>query len=193
MHPFASRWNHNSELYPQVAELIADCKVVLDVGCGDGTLARYLAEQGHQVVGIDRSPDALPDDVPGAHFELADANNLPYGYDSFDAAVAVAALHHNREQGLVLSEMRRVLRPGGRIVVVGLAADKSMADFAAAARDAATAKWRERGKELWRPDVPEADPQLSWDETRQLLSEYLEGSTWERVGAFRYLATWQRT
>lgn len=192
MHPFASQWNHNSELYPQVAELISDCKVVLDVGCGDGTLARYLVEQGHQVVGVDRSPDALPDDVPGAHFELADANNLPYGYDSFDAAVAVAALHHNREQGLVLSEMRRVLRPGGRIVVVGLAADKSMADFAAAAKDAATAKWRERGKELWHPDVPEAEPQLSWDETRQLFSEYLEGSTWERVGTFRYLATWQR-
>ena len=193
MPPFSSKWNHNSALYPRVAELVAGCEVVLDVGCGDGTLARYLVDEGHQVLGIDRDPYGLPDDVPGAHFELADANNLPYGYDSFDAVVAVASLHHNRDQGLVLSEMRRVLRPGGRIVVVGMAADTSMADYAVAAKDLARAKWQERDKELWHPDVAEAEPQLSWDETKKLFEGYLEGSTWERAGTFRYLATWQRT
>lgn len=192
MHPFASQWNHNSELYPRVADLVADCEVVLDVGCGEGTFARYLAEQGHQVWGIDRDPDVLADDVDSVHFELADANNLPFGYDSFDAVVAVASLHHNRQPGLVLGEMRRVLRPRGKIVVVGLAANKSAQDYARAAKDAARAKWQARGTTPWHPDVPETDPVLSWDETRALLAEYLEGSTWELAGSFRYIATWQR-
>lgn len=79
MHPFASQWNLDSELYPLVGDLLEGREVVLDVGCGDGTLARYLARRGHQVLGIDREPEVLPSDSEGTHFELADASNLPFG------------------------------------------------------------------------------------------------------------------
>ncbi len=192
MHPFTSRWNHNSELYPLVADLVEGHRVVLDVGCGDGTLAGYLVERGHEVLGVDRDLDVLPADTEGAHFELADAANLPYTHDSFDAVVAVASLHHNRDQGLVLAEMRRVLRPGGRIVVVGLAADRTPQDYARSAADVVRSTWRARGTEAWKPACVEADPALGWDETRTLIGEYLEGATWAREGSFRYVATWDR-
>lgn len=190
MHPFAPQWNHNTDLYPRVAELLEGRKVVLDVGCGDGTLARFLASRGHQVLGIDRDPDVLPVDGEGTHFELADAANLPYGYDSFDAVVAVAMLHHSATPGLVLGEMRRVLKRDGLIVIVGLAADKTVQDRARSAKDLVAEKWAARGKTRWESEAPTVDPTLGWDETRALIEDYLEGATWERTGFFRYVATW---
>lgn len=42
-HPFAQRWNADTQYYPRIADLLEGHDVVLDAGCGEGTLARYLA------------------------------------------------------------------------------------------------------------------------------------------------------
>lgn len=118
MHPFMDRWNHNTELYPTVAELIRGHELVLDVGCGDGTLVDYLNGLGHRAMGVDHDQSVLPTGED-ANCHWADATNLPFVHDSFDAVVTVATLHHHRDPTLALGEMRRVLRPGGIIVVVG--------------------------------------------------------------------------
>lgn len=48
-------WNHNAAYYPWIARMTEHCTSVLDVGCGDGTLARYLGRDGRSVTGIDPS------------------------------------------------------------------------------------------------------------------------------------------
>lgn len=94
---------------------------VLDIGCGTGPLAEQLAQRGARVSGFDSSPqmieiarERLGDDVD---LQLADlAAPLPYSDDSFDAACASLVFHYLADWVDALAEIKRVLRPGGRLV-----------------------------------------------------------------------------
>lgn len=93
---------------------------VVDLACGTGRHARYLAARGHRVRGFDASPGMLAiarEQVPGASFALADLGELPVEDDSADAVVCALALAHVESLGPVFGEVARVLRPGGRFVV----------------------------------------------------------------------------
>jgi SAM-dependent methyltransferase len=94
----------------------------LDSGCGAGALAFALAPLVQEVVGVDSSPDLLAaarERAP-ANCELVegDVTALPFEYGSFDLAGCARVLHHVRRPELVMSELSRVTRPGGRILVV---------------------------------------------------------------------------
>lgn len=190
-HPFADRWNHNSQQYPRVAELIADQQVVLDVGCGEGTLARYLAGQGHQVVGIDPDSSVLPDDSENTHFMIGDATGLPFADDSFGAVVSVMVLHQTKLE-LALVEMRRVLRPGGVLVNVGYARNKGVGETLVSIADIPGNLVGRVGTTRWEPPTIKMDALLGWTETRDAIESILPGASWERVGGWRYLSVWQR-
>lgn len=190
-HPFADRWNHNTAQYPRIAELIAQCLTVLDVGCGEGTLSHYIAGQGHEVVGVDVDPQILPADQDRAHFVLGDATGLSFMDDSFDAVVSVAALHQTR-MDLALVEMRRVVRSGGLLVNIGLGLDKGISDrFRSIADEVADLPSRIRNH-AWEPDTIKMNPLLTWTETRQAIEEILPGASWQRLRGHRYLSVWRR-
>ncbi len=191
VHPFADKWNHSTAHYPEIARLVAGAEVVLDVGCGEGTLARYLADEGHQVIGIDSDASVLSADEPGVHFVLADATALPYPADSFDAVVSVMVLHQTRME-LALAEMRRVLKPGGVLVDLGCAADKGAAELARSGLDIPATLWARRGKTRWEPATRKVDPRLGWAETKAIFEQMLPGNQWQRVTGWRYLASWRR-
>ncbi|MGH2721119.1 MAG: methyltransferase domain-containing protein [Actinomycetota bacterium] len=98
---------------------------VLDVGCGPGfTSAELLDDVGAEgsLVGVDLSEDMLAIAASRctgrpATFRHADATSLPLPDRSFDAAVAVQVLEYVTDVGAALAEVRRVLRPGGRVLV----------------------------------------------------------------------------
>jgi ubiquinone/menaquinone biosynthesis C-methylase UbiE len=95
----------------------------LDAACGTGRHARRLVELGHQVVGVDGSPEMLAKakaDVPGADFREGDLISLPVDAASFDVAVCALALEHVDDLDAAIAELARVVRPGGRIVVSDL-------------------------------------------------------------------------
>jgi arsenite methyltransferase len=100
---------------------------VLDVGCGTGLLADDMATlvgTDGRMVGIDASTDMLKlaeqrcADLPQVHLKQAQAETLPEEDESFDAVVCVQVLLYVPDVPTALSEMHRVLRPGGRIVIV---------------------------------------------------------------------------
>lgn len=96
-------------------------KALLDIGCGTGTLAKALAGDGAAVTGIDPGAEALArarTAVPGARFEAASAEAMPFADGDFDGAVMLNSLHHVPHPALALAEAARVLRPGGALVVV---------------------------------------------------------------------------
>ena len=94
--------------------------VALDAACGTGRYARWLSARGHQVIGVDSSPDMLGvarAHLPAADFRLGDLAALPLEDDSVDLAVSAIALSHVADLGPVFAELARVVRPGGHVVI----------------------------------------------------------------------------
>jgi SAM-dependent methyltransferase len=98
--------------------------VVVDVGCGDGTLARMMARRGAHVTGIEVSPRQLAKAraataVGDERYMQGIAEDLPLKNRSADIVVFFNSLHHVEEPGLfkALREAARVLKPGGILFV----------------------------------------------------------------------------
>jgi SAM-dependent methyltransferase len=92
----------------------------LDAACGTGRFAHYLAVRGHQVVGVDSSPEMLArarERVPAAEFRLGDLHDLPLDDHEVDLVVCALALAHVPALGAAMAEFARVLRPGGYLVI----------------------------------------------------------------------------
>lgn len=95
----------------------------LDAACGTGRHAQRLVEQGHEVIGIDATPEMLAQaaqKVPDARFEPADLRALPFANDSFDLAVCALALDHVAQFPEAIAELARVVRPEARVIVSDL-------------------------------------------------------------------------
>lgn len=100
-------------------------KRVLDVGCGNGYVLSRYARHGAEVCGIDLTETAL--NLSRRRFELeglkgefraTDGNRIPYPDASFDIACSMGVLHHIEDPRPMLTEMARVLRPGGRLILM---------------------------------------------------------------------------
>ncbi len=103
---------------------------VLDVGCGTGTLSREIARdldpQRSRVVGVDAATSMIKvarrkgSALANLKFDAALAEQLPYGDHTFDCAVSTFFFHHIEFtlKQRALAELRRTVKPGGRIVIV---------------------------------------------------------------------------
>jgi SAM-dependent methyltransferase len=107
---------------PVVAEYLGGraAGVALDAACGTGRFAEFLSRCGHQVIGIDSSPDMLAyarRRVPEGEFHVGELDRLPLPDDSVDVIVCALALVHIPHLQPVFAEFARVLRPGGDLVI----------------------------------------------------------------------------
>ncbi len=90
---------------------------ILDLGCGDGQLTLRLAATGAEITAVDVSPEMVAAArARGVRAGLANAESLPYAKASFDAVFSNAVLHWVRNHDALLSQVHRVLKPGGRFV-----------------------------------------------------------------------------
>jgi SAM-dependent methyltransferase len=95
---------------------------VLDAGCGAGSHTAEMIRRGASVTGLDKSAGLLAIARgrlgPSVKLHKADlADPLPFALNSFDAVLASLVMHYLQDWGPVLAEFRRVLVPGGRLVI----------------------------------------------------------------------------
>jgi len=108
---------YEEQIIPLACEELAGFHKVLDVGCGDGQIARALAAQGSDVLGIDPTElhiSIARERAGGPRYELGSALKLPVDDASQDAVVACLVFEHIDEVDQALAEVSRVLKPGGQ-------------------------------------------------------------------------------
>jgi ubiquinone/menaquinone biosynthesis C-methylase UbiE len=95
---------------------------ILDLACGQGFFAREFAKLGAQVVGADISPELIAEakkEGGDVVYHVAPAHQLSFAKDAeFDVVVCVLALQNIEDLGGVYKEVARVLKPGGKLVMV---------------------------------------------------------------------------
>lgn len=112
---------YDEQILPLIEAELAGARSVLDVGCGEGQLARVVAAQGARTVGIDGSWNQLAaarQRGGGPSYGRAVATSLPFAEASFDGAIVCLVLEHLDELDAVAGEIARVLVPGGRLCCV---------------------------------------------------------------------------
>lgn len=102
--------------------------VVADLGAGEGLISQLLAQRAKKVYCIDNSPKmvevgtelATRQGIENLEYQLGDIENLPLPSQSVDLALLSQALHHAEKPQKALAEAHRILKPGGRLVVLDL-------------------------------------------------------------------------
>ena len=196
----ADYWNHNVHYQPVILRAVPPgCAAALEVGCGDGLLASRLAECCAEVTAIDRDARMIAlarsraQAAGPGRMTVVEADYLAYPVadSSFDFACANTSLHH-MDFTAALAAMARALRPGGRLAVVGLAANGSVGDYLAdVAGIPADLVYRAvRGK--GDPGAPIKDPGMTWADVRAAARRQLPGVRYRHHLMWRYSLLWSK-
>jgi SAM-dependent methyltransferase len=195
-----SRWNHNLHYHPLILSAApAGCTRALDIGCGEGVLTRALRSVADRVVGIDLDSACIElaraQGGEGLEYVLGDFLEHSFEPESFDLVASVAALHHmDAETGL--ARMARLVRPGGTLVVIGLARSRRPVDFAFDIAGAAATRLHRHllRKRYWEHSAPKVwPPPLSYADARRTAARLLPGVEYRRHVLWRYSLIWRRS
>jgi SAM-dependent methyltransferase len=189
-------WNHNVHYQRVILDAVPErCGAAVDIGCGDGLLACRLAARCAAVTGVDQDERMIAAAreraraSTGVSFVQADFMAYPLEDASFDFACANTALHH-MDFGAALGKMARILRPGGRLAVVGLGANGSPADWIIGAAGIPVNLWYRRTRGESYPGAPVRAPDLTWSQVRSVAARVLPGARYRRHLLWRYSVTW---
>lgn len=107
---------------------VLNYQVVADLGAGEGTLAQLLAQRAEKVIAIDLSPKmvefgqnlAIQNGLTNLEYRIGDIENPPIDDASLDLAILSQALHHAEHPQRAIDAAFRILKPGGRLIVLDL-------------------------------------------------------------------------
>ncbi len=191
-------WNHNAAYYPWVKKQLGDRRRILDVGCGDGTLVRYLSGSDRTVTGIDISPACIKraaEADPGGHAEYLLCPFAEYRPDRlFDAVLFVASLHH-MDMPRSLAKASDLLTKDGKLLVVGLASPSCPADRLIELCRIVPAGIGSLVHAMKSPEelgIPTCGRLPEMAAVRDAVSRQLPGAVLRRGLYWRYLLVWQK-
>ncbi|MFE6994759.1 class I SAM-dependent methyltransferase [Microbacterium sp. NPDC057659] len=200
----AHPWSHNDAFARYVlrhARAVgrAGGRTALDVGCGTGNLVVRLSEVLPQVIGLEPDPGtAATAKARFAASDLVRVEERRFGDEpdaAYDLIVFVASLHHMPLRA-TLRQAKRALRPGGRVVIVGVAAEtradlpRSVASLVLNPIIGFVRHPRLASAPPAAMRAPTAEPDETFDEVRAVLVEELPGARMRRRLFWRYTAHW---
>jgi 2-polyprenyl-3-methyl-5-hydroxy-6-metoxy-1,4-benzoquinol methylase len=192
------RWNHHLHYHPLTLNAVPEgCQRALDVGCGEGILARQLHQIIPHVSAIDLHEPSIrlarqQDAAAGIDYLVGDFLTYPFEPASFDLIASVAALHH-MDARLALARMSHLLRPGGRLAVVGLARSRYPADLPRDAAAAVAHRLHKATKGYWEISAPTLwPPPETYAGMRRLATERLPRVRYRHHLLWRYSLVWTK-
>jgi SAM-dependent methyltransferase len=192
------RWNHNLHYHPMILGAVPPgCRRSLDVGCGEGMLARELRRVVPHVTGIDRDAASIDlarreDSGAGVDYIVGDFMTHEFEPASFDLIASIAVLHH-MDAAAALERMRGLLAPGGTLAIVGLARARYPADLPFALAGAVGHRVHRLSKPYWEDAAPRVWPPVdSFGQTRRLARRVLPGVRYRRLLLWRYSLVWRK-
>lgn len=194
----ATSWNHNYAYNRWVAKKIGNRSNILDVGCGDGTLALYLRTSDNKVLGIDISDFSIQKAnkknlYSNVSFSKIAFEDFKSNSERFDAIVFVASIHH-MDMVNAIDKAKKLLAKNGMMIIVGLAQPSTLSDWIVELARIIPSKIISSIKKNTTSE--ELDIGVSYDfpamnEIRRILNEKLCGHTLRYGLHYRYLLTWE--
>jgi SAM-dependent methyltransferase len=194
-------WNHNVHYHPMILDAVPEgCGAALDVGCGDGLLVGKLAGRARWVTGVDRSAEMIRlarvrgERIGNADFVETDIFGSGLEEGHYDFVSSVAVIHH-MDFGAAVTAMTRLLAPGGRLVIVGLANNRTPLDWIISGAGVPATRFmalRRGGKSGPPGPVPIQDPDMAWGEVHRAADRLLPGNRFRRHLLWRYSLTWDK-
>lgn len=196
------RWNHNLAYHGLVLDVLggaagAGVGRVLDVGCGEGTLARQLADRADEVIGIDLDEPSIDlarraTTADNVTFLLGDVLTEPLAAASFDGVVSIATVHH-LDLATALARLAELTAPGGTVVVIGLARSRGPRDLGFDAAGTVASRIVRMRRGWWNHPSPTVwPPPTTYAEVQAISAEVLPGRRYRRHLYFRYSLVWQK-
>ena len=195
-------WDHNAHFHRWILrQLPTRFDRALDVGSGAGDLARLLSSRASEVIGIDsdsvivaQAQQMTPTDTP-VTFVVADAmTEIPEG--PYDVITCVATIHH-LPFAEALSDLKRLLAPGGSLVIVGLSRAETRVDYllgvTSVPLNAAMGWLKNKGRRSRRPvsmTAPTRPADMTFQELAREARELLPGVRLRRRLFWRYTLVW---
>ena len=191
-------WTHNTAYHKWIIKHISSSDRVLDVGCGDGLLVQKIATICSQVTGIEpHVPSALLarkrlENVKNADIESISFEEYSADLNSFDVIIFAASIHHMDLQSC-LTNVKKLLVPGGQLLIVGCAKPDGFVDISIECLRVIPAKigslvhGEKSGGNI---GVPIQQPSLSLRQIRNITDIYLPNAKVHRGLYYRYLLSW---
>lgn len=193
-------WSHNDAFHPWILSRLPDQREhALDVGCGRGGLIAALAAHFNYATGLDPNADMRH----AADQYCAGLTNVTVSGASFDAApgpvdlVTMVAVLHHLDVDSALTQVRNILRPGGKFLCVGLARPVTPVDHAWELASTVTNPLIGYVRHPWASTappiapIPTRDPELSIGQLRDATSRLIPGATLKRHLGFRHTIEWE--
>jgi ubiquinone/menaquinone biosynthesis C-methylase UbiE len=195
-------WNHNSHYHKYLLrQLPIKIERILDVGCGQGLFASKVANRTQRVDAIDVDRATIEEAVSQhsasnicyqqVNFLEADLPN-----NTYDAIVAIASVHH-MDLSEVLQKMQQLLRPSGKLLILGLYRETSILDYIYSAisipLNLIYLNWYRQSNDRAFDIAPTRSPQLSLPQITSVANPLIPGYKIRRHIFWRYSLIWQKS
>lgn len=191
-------WNHNYAYHRWVSEKVGKRNRILDVGCGDGTLALYLRTTENNILGIDMSDASIQranrkNTYRNVSFIRTAFEDFQENSHKYDAITFVASIHHMDMENAI-EKAKKLLAKNGVLIIVGLAKPSSLFDWIVEfariipSKIVSTMMKNTTSEEL---DIEVSYHFPTMKKVRQICNEKLYGYTLRYGLHYRYLLTWE--
>ena len=194
-------WNHNAHYHRYLLRQIPERVYrTLDIGCGLGLFAWKLAERSEVVDALDVDSAVLAEasilnPAPNISYLKADFLVADLPEAGYDAIVSVATLHHMDIEA-ALKKMKLLLRPSGKLLILGLYQEKTLSDYAYSVISIPLnfmyLKWHRASFIKLTTVAPTRPAQLSLKQIRKVADAVIPGFRLQRHLFWRYSLIWQK-